>query len=109
MPKATIITRKVFGGAYDVNGLEKSICARRRQPRLADRAHRGATARGVLEIIFRADIAHPAEDRRSRTAQYEARGASLCAAVQQAPCAASTDEVIMPHSTRPACSVVHPG
>ena len=70
VPKATIITRKAFGGAYDVMA-SKHL---RGDVNLAWPTAQIAVmgAKGAVEIIFRADIADPAKIA-ERTAEYEAR------------------------------------
>ncbi len=93
VPKATIITRKAFGGAYDVMA-SKHL---RGDVNLAWPTAQIAVmgAKGAVEIIFRADIADPAKIA-ERTAEYEARFLSPFVAAERG----YIDEVIMPHSTR---------
>ena len=93
VPKATVITRKAFGGAYDVMA-SKHL---RGDVNLAWPTAQIAVmgAKGAVEIIFRADIADPAKIA-ERTAEYEARFLSPFVAAERG----YIDEVIMPHSTR---------
>jgi propionyl-CoA carboxylase beta chain len=93
VPKATIIVRKAFGGAYDVMA-SKHL---RGDVNLAWPTAQIAVmgAKGAVEIIFRADNADPARIA-ERTAEYEARFLSPFVAAERG----YIDEVIMPHSTR---------
>jgi propionyl-CoA carboxylase beta chain len=99
VPKATIITRKAFGGAYDVMA-SKHL---RGDVNLAWPTAQIAVmgAKGAVEIIFRADIADPAKIA-ERTREYEARFLSPFVAAERG----YIDEVIMPHATRKRLSRV---
>ena len=72
MPKVTVITRKAYGGAYDVMALQAP--ARRHQLRLADGQIAVMGAKGAVEIIFRNGAS--ATRRRSRRARRNTRTAS---------------------------------
>ncbi len=62
VPKMTVITRKAYGGAYDVMW-SKHLGA---DSRLADRADRGDGRAGAVNIIFRRELAAAARSGRSR-------------------------------------------
>jgi propionyl-CoA carboxylase beta chain len=93
VPKVTVITRKAFGGAYDVMA-SKHL---RGDMNLAWPSAQIAVmgAKGAVEIIFRADIADPSKIAQ-RTAEYEERFLSPFVAAERG----YIDEVIMPHATR---------
>ena len=93
VPKVTIITRKAFGGAYDVMA-SKHL---RGDVNLAWPTAQIAVmgAKGAVEIIFRADMDDPARIA-ERTKEYEARFLSPFVAAERG----YIDEVIMPHATR---------
>ncbi len=93
VPKVTIITRKAFGGAYDVMA-SKHL---RGDVNLAWPTAQIAVmgAKGAVEIIFRADMKDP-EKIAERTKEYEERFLSPFVAAERG----YIDEVIMPHSTR---------
>ena len=93
VPKITVITRKAYGGAYDVMASQAS--ARRPQLRLADRRDRGDGRQGRGRDHLPRDIGDP-EKIAERTAEYEARFANPFVAASKG----FIDEVIMPHSTR---------
>ena len=93
VPKATIITRKAFGGAYDVMASKHLRGDINLAWPTAQIAVMGA--KGAVEIIFRADIADPVKIA-ERTAEYEARFLSPFVAAERG----YIDEVIMPHATR---------
>jgi propionyl-CoA carboxylase beta chain len=99
VPKATIITRKAFGGAYDVMASKHLRGDVNFAWPTAQIAVMGA--KGAVEIIFRADIADPAKIA-ERTAEYEARFLSPFVAAERG----YIDEVIMPHATRKRLSRV---
>ncbi|MGO6901261.1 acyl-CoA carboxylase subunit beta [Rhizobium ruizarguesonis] len=93
VPKLTVITRKAFGGAYDVMA-SKHLCGDLNYAwPTAQIAVMGA--RGAVEIIFRKDIADP-EKIAAHTKMYEDRFLSPFVAAERG----YVDEVIMPHSTR---------
>tara|TARA_R110002126_G_scaffold210081_2_gene356632 strand:- start:681 stop:2207 length:1527 start_codon:yes stop_codon:yes gene_type:complete len=91
VPKITIITRKAYGGAYDVMASKHLRGDLNYAWPTAEIAVMGA--KGAVEIIFRGKTA---EEIAERTAQYEARFANPFIAAQKG----FIDEVIMPHSTR---------
>ena len=93
VPKVTIITRKAFGGAYDVMA-SKHL---RGDVNLAWPTAQIAVmgAKGAVEIIFRADLKNP-DKIAERTKEYEERFLSPFVAAERG----YIDEVIMPHSTR---------
>ncbi|MEH6791847.1 acyl-CoA carboxylase subunit beta [Parasphingorhabdus sp.] len=91
VPKITIITRKAYGGAYDVMASKHLRGDLNYAWPTAEIAVMGA--KGAVEIIFRG---RTADEIAERTAQYEARFANPFIAAQKG----FIDEVIMPHSTR---------
>ncbi|WP_419828159.1 acyl-CoA carboxylase subunit beta [Sphingomonas sp.] len=93
VPKITVITRKAYGGAYDVMASKHLRGDLNYAWPTAEIAVMGA--KGAVEIIFRKDIGDP-EKIASRTAEYEARFANPFVAASMG----FIDEIIMPHSTR---------
>src|ERR1700742_2786304 len=93
VPKVTVITRKAYGGAYDVMASKHLRGDLNYAWPTAEIAVMGA--KGAVEIIFRKDIGDP-EKIAERTAEYEARFANPFVAASKG----FIDEVIMPHSTR---------
>lgn len=91
VPKITIITRKAYGGAYDVMASKHLRGDLNYAWPTAEIAVMGA--KGAVEIIFRG---RTEEEIAERTAEYEARFANPFIAAQKG----FVDEVIMPHSTR---------
>src|SRR5216684_641159 len=77
VPLVTVITRKAYGGAFDVM------------------ASKEMGAKGAVEIIFRSDIGDT-EAIAARTKEYEDRFLSPFVAAERG----YIDDVIMPHSTR---------
>jgi propionyl-CoA carboxylase beta chain len=94
VPLVTVITRKAFGGAYDVMASKHIGGDVNYAWPTAQIAVMGA--KGAVEIIFRADIADPVKIA-ERTAEYEARFLSPFIAAERG----YIDDVIMPHATRP--------
>jgi propionyl-CoA carboxylase beta chain len=93
VPLVTVITRKAYGGAYDVMASKHIRADVNYAWPTAEIAVMGA--KGAVEIIFRADIGD--EDKiAARTKEYEDRFANPFVAAQRG----YIDEVIMPHSTR---------
>ena len=92
-PKITLITRKAYGGAYDVMSSKHLRGDFNYAWPTAEIAVMGA--KGAVEIIFRAE-AGGAIDIAERTKEYEERFLSPFAAAERG----YVDEVIMPHSTR---------
>lgn len=93
VPKITVITRKAYGGAYDVMASKHLRGDLNYAWPTAEIAVMGA--KGAVEIIFRQDIGDP-EKITERTAEYERRFANPFVAASKG----FIDEVIMPHSTR---------
>jgi propionyl-CoA carboxylase beta chain len=93
VPKVTVITRKAYGGAYDVMSSKHLRGDVNYAWPTAEIAVMGA--KGAVEIIFRKDIGDP-EKIAEHTKNYEARFANPFVAASRG----FIDEVIMPHSTR---------
>jgi propionyl-CoA carboxylase beta chain len=93
VPLVTVITRKAFGGAYDVMASKHIGGDVNYAWPTAQIAVMGA--KGAVEIIFRQDIGD--QDKiAARTREYEDRFMSPFVAAERG----YVDEVIMPHSTR---------
>jgi propionyl-CoA carboxylase beta chain len=93
VPLVTVITRKAFGGAYDVMASKHIGADINYAWPTAQIAVMGA--KGAVEIIFRQDIGD-AQKIAARTKEYEDRFLSPFVAAERG----YIDEVIMPHSTR---------
>jgi propionyl-CoA carboxylase beta chain len=93
VPLVTVITRKAFGGAYDVMASKHVGGDLNYAWPTAQIAVMGA--KGAVEIIFRADIGDP-DKIAARTKEYEERFLSPFVAAERG----YIDDVIMPHSTR---------
>ncbi len=93
VPLVTVITRKAFGGAYDVMASKHIGADVNYAWPTAQIAVMGA--KGAVEIIFRADI-DDAEKIATRTREYEDRFLSPFVAAERG----YIDEVIMPRTTR---------
>ncbi|WP_074445577.1 acyl-CoA carboxylase subunit beta [Saliniramus fredricksonii] len=93
VPLVTVITRKAFGGAYDVMASKHVGGDVNYAWPSAQIAVMGA--KGAVEIIFRADLDNP-EKIAARTQEYEDRFMSPFVAAEKG----YIDEVIMPRSTR---------
>jgi propionyl-CoA carboxylase beta chain len=93
VPLVTVITRKAFGGAYDVMASKHIGGDVNYAWPTAQIAVMGA--KGAVEIIFRADIGD-AEKIAARTREYEERFLSPFAAAERG----YIDDVIMPRQTR---------
>jgi len=93
VPKVTVITRKAYGGAYDVMASKHLRGDFNYAWPTAEIAVMGA--KGAVEIIFRKDIGD-ADKIAEHTAEYESRFANPFVAAEKG----FIDEVIMPHSTR---------
>jgi len=91
VPKITVITRKAYGGAYDVMASKHLRGDLNYAWPTAEIAVMGA--KGAVEIIFRGKTP---EEIAERTKEYEARFANPFVAASKG----FVDEVIMPHSTR---------
>src|SRR5712692_9930841 len=93
VPLVTIITRKAYGGAFDVMASKEIGADMNYAWPTAQVAVMGA--KGAVEIIFRADMADP-DKIAARTKEYEDRFLSPFIAAERG----YIDDVIMPHSTR---------
>ena len=93
VPKVTVITRKAYGGAYDVMSSKHIRGDVNYAWPTAEIAVMGA--KGAVEIIFRAEAKDP-EKLAAREAEYRARFANPFVAAQLG----YIDDVIMPHGTR---------
>ncbi len=93
VPKVTVITRKAYGGAYDVMSSKHLRGDVNYAWPTAEIAVMGA--KGAVEIIFRKDLGDP-EKIAEHTKSYESRFANPFVAASRG----FIDEVIMPHSTR---------
>jgi len=91
VPKITVITRKAYGGAYDVMASKHLRGDLNYAWPTAEIAVMGA--KGAVEIIFRGKTP---EEIAEQTREYEARFANPFVAASKG----FIDEVIMPHSTR---------
>jgi propionyl-CoA carboxylase beta chain len=91
VPKITVITRKAYGGAYDVMASKHLRGDLNYAWPTAEIAVMGA--KGAVEIIFRGKTA---EEQAERTREYEERFANPFVAASKG----FIDEVIMSHSTR---------
>jgi propionyl-CoA carboxylase beta chain len=94
VPLVTVITRKAFGGAYDVMASKHIGGDVNYAWPTAQIAVMGA--KGAVEIIFRSDIGDP-DKIAARTKEYEERFLSPFIAAERG----YIDDVIMPHATRP--------
>lgn len=93
VPKVTVITRKAYGGAYDVMSSKHIRGDINYAWPSAEIAVMGA--KGAVEIIFRKDIGND-EKIAEHTKSYEDRFCSPFIAAERG----YIDDVIMPHSTR---------
>ena len=93
VPKVTVITRKAYGGAYDVMSSKHLRGDVNLAWPNAEIAVMGA--KGAVEIIFREDKADPAK-LAAREAEYKARFANPFVAGARG----YIDDVIQPHETR---------
>jgi propionyl-CoA carboxylase beta chain len=93
VPLVTVITRKAYGGAYDVMASKHIGADVNYAWPTAQIAVMGA--KGAVEIIFRSDLGDP-EKIALRTKEYERSFMSPFKAAERG----YIDEVIMPHSTR---------
>ena len=93
VPKVTLITRKAYGGAYDVMASKHLRGDFNYAWPTAEIAVMGA--RGATEILYRSELGEP-EKIAARTKDYEDRFANPFIAAERG----FIDEVIMPHSTR---------
>lgn len=93
VPKMTVITRKAYGGAYDVMSSKHIRSDINYAWPSAEIAVMGA--KGAVEIIFRQDL-NDAERMAERTEQYREKFANPYIAAKLG----FIDDVIMPHTTR---------
>jgi len=98
VPKITIITRKAYGGAYDVMSSKHMLADFNFAWPTAEVAVMGPE--GAVNIIYRRDIGKsptPDERREKLIADYKAHFANPYAAAERG----YIDDVIVPHETRP--------
>lgn len=93
VPKVTVITRKAYGGAYDVMSSKHIRGDINYAWPTAEIAVMGA--KGAVEILYRSELADP-EKIQKRTQDYENRFANPFVAAERG----YIDDVIRPHSTR---------
>jgi propionyl-CoA carboxylase beta chain len=93
VPMVTLVTRKAYGGAYDVMASKHIGADVNYAWPTAEIAVMGA--KGAVEILYRQELGD-AEKIAARTKEYEARFANPFVAAERG----FIDEVIMPHSTR---------
>ncbi len=93
VPKVTLITRKAYGGAYDVMASKHIRADVNYAWPSAEIAVMGA--KGATEIIYRSELGD-AEKIAQRTADYEARFANPFVAAERG----FIDDVILPHNSR---------
>jgi propionyl-CoA carboxylase beta chain len=93
VPKVTLITRKAYGGAYDVMSSKHLRGDVNFAWPSAEIAVMGP--KGAVEIIFRGDIGDPAKIE-ARTEEYRAKFANPFIVASRG----FIDDVIMPHGTR---------
>jgi propionyl-CoA carboxylase beta chain len=98
VPKITVITRKAYGGAYDVMSSKHLLADFNYAWPTAEVAVMGPE--GAVNIIYRRDIAKsptPDERRQRLIDDYKARFANPYTAAERG----YVDDVIVPHETRP--------
>jgi propionyl-CoA carboxylase beta chain len=93
VPKVTVITRKAYGGAYDVMSSKHIRGDINYAWPSAEIAVMGA--KGAAEILYRAELSDPAKIKQ-RIDEYQARFANPFVAAERG----YIDEVIMPRGTR---------
>jgi len=93
VPKVTVITRKAYGGAYDVMSSKHIRGDINYAWPSAEIAVMGA--KGAVEILYRAELGDEAKIKK-RIDEYQKRFANPFVAAERG----YIDEVIMPHSTR---------
>ena len=93
VPMVTLITRKAYGGAYDVMASKHIGADVNYAWPTAEIAVMGA--KGATEILYRSELKDP-EKIAARTKEYEDRFANPFVAAERG----FVDEVIMPHSSR---------
>lgn len=97
VPRITVITRKAYGGAYDVMNSKHIGADMNYAWPSAEIAVMGA--KGAAEIIFRKEIKE-ASDPAAKLKEKEAEYAELFANPYNAAARGYVDEVIKPHQTR---------
>ena len=97
VPRVTVITRKAYGGAYDVMNSKHIGSDMNFAWPSAEIAVMGA--KGAAEIIFKKEI-HSAEDKDAKWKEKEAEYAELFANPYSAAERGFVDEVILPKDTR---------
>jgi propionyl-CoA carboxylase beta chain len=97
VPRITVITRKAYGGAYDVMNSKHLGADLNYAWPSAEIAVMGA--KGAAEIIFKGEIS-ASSDPAALLAQKEAEYAEAFANPYQAAARGYVDEVIFPHETR---------
>jgi propionyl-CoA carboxylase beta chain len=98
VPKLTVITRKAYGGAYDVMASKHLLADFNFAWPTAEVAVMGPE--GAVNIIYRRDLASsptPDERRRKLMDDYKARFANPYSAAERG----YIDDVLIPHETRP--------
>src|SRR6201992_809106 len=98
VPKLTVVTRKAYGGAYDVMAAKHMLADFNYAWPTAEVAVMGPE--GAVNIIYRKDIATsppPDERRQKLTDDYKAHFATPYSAAERG----YIDDVIEPHETRP--------
>jgi propionyl-CoA carboxylase beta chain len=98
VPKITVITRKAYGGAYDVMASKHLLADFNFAWPQAEVAVMGPE--GAVNIIYRRDLAQsptPEERRAKLMSDYKARFANPYVAAERG----YIDDVILPHETRP--------
>ena len=93
VPKVTVITRKAYGGAYDVMSSKHIRGDVNYAWPSAEIAVMGA--KGAVEILYRSELADPAKIKK-RIDEYQARFANPFVAAERG----YIDEVILPRGTR---------
>ncbi|MBB4008721.1 acyl-CoA carboxylase subunit beta [Allorhizobium taibaishanense] len=93
VPMVTLITRKAYGGAYDVMASKHIGADVNYAWPTAEIAVMGA--KGATEILYRSELSDP-DKIAERTREYEERFANPFVAAERG----FIDEVIMPHSSR---------
>jgi len=93
VPMVTLITRKAYGGAYDVMASKHIGADVNYAWPTAESAVMGA--KGATEILYRSELGDP-EKIAARTKEYETNFANPFKAAERG----FIDEVIMPHSSR---------
>jgi propionyl-CoA carboxylase beta chain len=93
VPKVTVITRKAYGGAYDVMSSKHIRGDVNYAWPTAEIAVMGA--KGAAEIIYRSELSDPTKIA-ARIAEYKERFANPFVAAERG----YIDEVILPHGTR---------